>query len=186
MTLPMPTKGFGWTVFIQRVNLCVTAPARQQPDSLRSKPHDDPTPRPHHERGHRPHGAEPASDPLDRRDPRPGRRGACQRRSRDARSDPGRARRRQGRGAGETLQCRALDHRSRQGAGRHQRQRVLRCRDHAGAAVAADQSHQRRQACLLREADRDQPRRSHGGGEACEFRRASSTARCRTSCSCRG
>ena len=38
-------------------------------------------------------------------------------------------------------------------------QRVLRCRDHAGAAVAADQGDQRRQACLLREADRDQSRR---------------------------
>ena len=38
------------------------------------------TSRHHHERRHRPHGHEPASDPLDRGDPRPGRRGAAQRR----------------------------------------------------------------------------------------------------------
>ena len=46
------------------------------------------------------------------------RRAAVQRRPRDAGSDPGRPRRRQGRGARQALQRRALDHRPRQGAGR--------------------------------------------------------------------
>ena len=56
------------------------------------------------------------------------------------------------------LQCDALDHRSRQGAGRQERHHLLRCRDHAGAAVAADEGDQCRQARLLRKADRDQSR----------------------------
>ena len=43
---------------------------------------------------------------------------------------------------------------------------LLRCRDHAGAAVAADESDQRRQARLLREADRDQSRRGGRGRQA--------------------
>ena len=43
---------------------------------------------------------------------------------------------------------------------------LLRCRDHAGAAVAADQGDQRRQARLLREADRDQSRRGGRGAQA--------------------
>ena len=42
----------------------------QKQKSCRSNRYDDATPRRDHERGHRPHGAEPASDPLDRRDPR--------------------------------------------------------------------------------------------------------------------
>ena len=58
----------------------------------------------------------------------------AERRPRDARSDPGRPRRRQGRGARQALQHRALDHRSRQGARRQERRRVLRRRHHAGAA----------------------------------------------------
>ena len=41
-----------------------------------------------------------------------------------------------------------------------ERHHLLRRRDHAGAAVAADQGDQRRQARLLREADRDQSRGS--------------------------
>ncbi len=56
------------------------------------------------------------------------------------------------------VQRRALDHRSRQGADRQERHHLLRRRDHAGAAVAADQGDQCRQARLLREADRDQSR----------------------------
>ena len=52
----------------------------------------------------------------------------------------------------------ALVHRSRQGAGRQERHHLLRRRDHAGAALAADQGDQCRQARLLREADRDQSR----------------------------
>ncbi len=35
---------------------------------------------------------------------------------------------------GQALQRAALDHRSRQGAGRQERHDLLRCRDHAGAA----------------------------------------------------
>jgi NitT/TauT family transport system ATP-binding protein len=48
------------------------------------------TSRHHHERRHRPHGDEPALDPLDRRDPRAGRRAAQERRPGDAGPDPGR------------------------------------------------------------------------------------------------
>ncbi|MGY4369125.1 hypothetical protein ACVW1A_005190 [Bradyrhizobium sp. LB1.3] len=51
---------------------------------LGSNRYDHPTPRPYHERRHRPHGPEPASDSLDRRDPRAGRRPFEERRSRDA------------------------------------------------------------------------------------------------------
>ena len=69
---------------------------------------------------------------------------------------------RQGRAPRQALQRGALDHRSRRGARRRQRHDFLRCRDHAGASVAADQGDQCRQACLLREADRDQPRGSRG------------------------
>ena len=47
------------------------------------------------------------------------------------------------------------------------------------------QSDQRRQARLLREADRHQPRRGAGGRDARPTARASSTAWCRTSCFCR-
>ena len=48
------------------------------------------TTRHHHERRHRPHGHEPASGPLDLRDPRARRRRAGRRPPRHARSDPGR------------------------------------------------------------------------------------------------
>ena len=51
-------------------------------------------------------------------------------------------------------------HRSRHGAGRQERHRLLRCRHHADAPRAARQGHRRRQAHLLREAGRHQP----GGG----------------------
>ena len=56
---------------------------------------------------------------------------------------------------------------------------------HAGAAVAADQGDQRRQACLLREADRDQSAGSHRRPASSPTKKASRTASCRTSCSCR-
>ncbi len=61
-----------------------------------------------------------------------------ERRPRDARSDPGRPQRRQARAAGQAVQRRALDHRSRRGARRPERHGVLRCGDDAGAAGAAD------------------------------------------------
>ena len=60
----------------------------------------NPTTRHHHERRHRPHGHQPASDPLDLRDPRARRRHAGRRPPRHARSDPGRTQCRQARGAG--------------------------------------------------------------------------------------
>ena len=66
----------------------------------------------------------------------------------------------------QALQRRALVHRSRQGAGRQERHHLLRRRDHAGAALAADQGDQRRQARLLRKADRDQSGRGGRGAEA--------------------
>ena len=53
----------------------------------------------HHARRHRADGAQPASGALDPGHPRAGRRGAAERRPRDARPDPGRPQRRQGRGA---------------------------------------------------------------------------------------
>ena len=87
--------------------------------------------------------------------------------------------------ARQALQRRALVDRSRQGAGRQERYDLLRRRDHAGAADAADQGDQRRQARLLRKADRDQSRRGGRGAAGSPSQRASSTARCRTSCSCR-
>src|SRR6202035_3958724 len=49
-------------------------------------------------------------------------------------------------------QCDALDHRPRPGAHREERYHLLRCSDHAGAPVAADESNQCRQARLFEEA----------------------------------
>ena len=87
----------------------------------------------------------------------------------------------------------ALVDRSRQGAGRQERHDLLRRRDHPGASHAADQGDQRRQARLLREADRDQSRRGdrsaassprqgrqerHGAGQAVPARPARSSASC--------
>ena len=54
----------------------VAAGAASTTKVCRRKQYDDQTSRPDHERRHRPHGAEPAPDPFDRRDPRPGRRAA--------------------------------------------------------------------------------------------------------------
>ena len=132
------------------------ARAAHSTEFLWRKQYDDQTPRPDHERCDRPHGAQPAFDPLHHRDPRPGRRAARKRRPHAARPDPDRPRRGQGGAACQALQRRALVDRSRQGAGRQERYDLLRCRDHAGAAHAADQGDQRRQARLLRKADRDQ------------------------------
>ena len=68
-------------------------PATQGPSHANAKPRD------HHARRHRTHGHEPAPDPLHRRDPRPGRRDAVERRQGDARPDPDRPQRREDRGA---------------------------------------------------------------------------------------
>ena len=99
-------------------------------------------------------GLQPASGPLDRGDPRAGRGRARQRRPADARSDPGRAQRRQGRGAGRGARHRALDDRPRRGAGQPGRHAVLRRRHDADARRAAGAGDRRRQARLLREAGR--------------------------------
>ena len=60
----------------------------------------------------------------------------------------------QARGAGGRARRRALDDRSRRGARRHERPRVLRCRLDAAARRAACAGDRRRQARLLREAGR--------------------------------
>src|SRR3954451_19874892 len=67
----------------------------------------------HHARCHRPHGHEPAPDPLDPRDPPAGRRGAKGWHARHARPAPCRTQRGEGRGARQAAWRRALDHRSR-------------------------------------------------------------------------
>ena len=138
--------------------------------TLRNHIHGDTTTRTHHARRHRPDGDEPAPDPLDLRDPRPGRRRARERRQGDARPDPDRPQRR------------ARSRRSRR-----------RTASPAGAPTSTPRSPNkddtiffdagttqmrpmllakalaRRQARLLREADRDQPQR--GGRDRDAWRR---------------
>ena len=114
--------------------------------------HGAATPRHHHERRHRTHGHEPAPDPLDLRDPRPGRRGAEERRPGDARPDPGRPQRRARAEARQGAWRLALDHRPRRGAEGQEGHAVLRRRDHAASRRAAQEGDEGRQAHLLREA----------------------------------
>ena len=104
--------------------------------------------------------------------------------ARDARPGPDRPQRREDRSAGARARHRALRHRSRRRARRPERHRLLRRRHDADAPDAACPGAARGQARLLREADRDQPRRSGRGLPPRRRRRASSTARCRTSSSC--
>ena len=160
------------------------SPARTAKITLRSNRHDHPTPRPHHERRHRPHGAQPASDPLDRRDPRAGRRPLEERRPRDARSDPGRPQRRESRGAREAIQRCALDHRPRCGARRQERHHVLRRRDHAGTARPADRRPSMPASMSIARSRSRRISRRRSRSSSSPIPRASSTARCRTSCSC--
>ncbi len=88
---------------------------------------------PHHAWRHRPHGHEPAPDPLDRRDPRRRRRAARQRRPADARPDPGRPQPRQAGGPRPRARRRARHHRPRRRAGRPGRRDLLRRRHHPDA-----------------------------------------------------
>ena len=151
--------------------------ARLTPTTLHpGTSHGDTTTRTHHARRHRPDGNEPAPDPLDLRDPRPGRRRARERRQGDAGSDPDRPQCRQDRGAREGERHRPLGHRPRRRARQQGRHDLLRRRHDADAADAARQGALRRQARLLREADRDQPQRggrdrAHGAGLGAEARR---------------
>ena len=92
-----------------------------------------------------------------------GRRAARQRRPRHARSDPDRPQRREDRGPGARPRHRALGHQPRRRAGRPERHGLLRRRHDADAPHAARAGAARRQARLLREADRHQPER--GGGD---------------------
>ena len=121
------------------------------------------------------------------RDPRPGRRGADERRPGDARPDPGRPQRgrssrRSPRRTASTRWTTDLDAALAE-PGRHA---LLRCRHHAAARRAAAQGDRRRQAHLLREADRRRRSRRRSTSRAPRRRPASSTAWCRTSCSCPG
>ena len=92
--------------------------------------------------------------------------GARQRRPRHARPDPGRPQCRQGGGDRAAIRRRALDHRSVGRAGQRGRHRVLRFRHHADAHRPADAGDRGRQAHLLREAGRRQPRQGAGRGAA--------------------
>ena len=87
---------------------------------------------------------------------------AAERRPRHARPDPRRPQRRQARGAGEAARRRALDHRSRRRARRSEGRGLLRRRHDADAPGARPAGDRGRQAHLLREADRDEPRRRAG------------------------
>jgi predicted dehydrogenase len=78
---------------------------------------------------------------------------ALERRPRDARPDPGRPQRREGRRAGQGARHRALDDRPRRRAGQPRRHGVLRRRVHADARRPAQPRRSRRQAHLLRKAD---------------------------------
>ena len=85
---------------------------------------------------------------------------ARQRRPRDARSDPGRPQRRQGRGAGRARTASSAGRPTSTAALADSRRRsLLRRRHDADAPRPARARHRRRQARLLREADRDRPRR---------------------------
>ena len=114
-----------------------------------------------------------------------GRRGAEERRPGDARPDPGRPQRRQGRGARQGARHLALDHRPRRGAEGQEGHAVLRRRHHAASRRAAQEGDEGRQAHLLREAGVRDARRTRSISCAPRRRPASSTAWCRTSCSCR-
>ena len=124
--------------------------------------HGHATTRHHHERRHRAHGHEPAPDPLDHGDPRAGRRGAGQRRPRDARSDPDRAQRREDRSA------RARRTASRAGPPTSRKALAQSTTTPCSStppptqmrADAADAGHRSRQARLLRKAGGDQRSRT--------------------------
>ena len=121
--------------------------------------------RPHHARRHRPHGLQPAPGALDRGDPRR-RAGSLLANGDRLMPDPILV----GRNAAKVEEVaraardRALERRSRRGAGQSRRHAVLRCRDDADARRAAVAGDRCRQACLLREADLGQAGRRGGAG----------------------
>jgi hypothetical protein len=121
--------------------------------------HEQTHPGHHHARRDRPHGHQPAPDPFHPGDTRPGRRAAVRRQPRHARPHPDRPQRRQGRGAGPRARRGPLGHRPGPGAGQPRRHDLLRRRHHADAPHPAGQGDTRRQARLLRKADRHQPQR---------------------------
>ena len=152
-------------------------------------------PRPHHERRLGPHGRQPAPDPLGGGDPRPGRRADVRRLARHARPGAGQPHGREGEGAGRAAWRPALDHRPRRRDRQPAQPHLLRHGDDADAPDPAREGHPRRQAHLLREADRHQPRRGaedlpagqgeghqerHGAGQAVPARPAEDQASART------
>ena len=138
-----------------------------------------------HERRHRPHGHEPASRPVDQRDPPAGR---CRARigpADHAGSDPGRPQCRQARRAREGARRRALDHRSRRRARRRERRDLLRQRVDRPAPGAHPQGDRRGQAHLHREAGRTDRSPTRSTSTVAPKPPGSGTASCRTSCGCR-
>src|SRR3954463_12890058 len=83
------------------------APVAKSSNNKREEQRGDTQARHYHERRYGTHGAEPTPRALDPGDPRSGRRHAAERGPRDARSDPGRPQRGEGRGAWKAIRHRA-------------------------------------------------------------------------------